>query len=136
MYFQDDFNVDQFVLECRRRVQLEDLRDDLSVYLKILRSAMIELINKDYADFVNLSSNLVSSHSSSIYSVIEHFSFQNSPKIRYMYMYCSIPQYSSSLCNVIDKGFFSEAFLFKPPGGPSPPSGLNRKPRKNPLFSL
>ena len=84
MHFQDDFNVDQFVLECRRRVQLEDLRDDLSVYLKILRSAMIELINKDYADFVNLSSNLVSSHSSSIYSVIEHFSFQNSPKIRYM----------------------------------------------------
>jgi len=51
--------VDQFVLECRRRVQLEDFRDDLSVYLKILRNAMIELINKDYADFVNLSSNLV-----------------------------------------------------------------------------
>ena len=57
---QENFNVDHFVLECRRRVQLEDLRDDLSVYLKILRSAMIELINKDYADFVNLSSNLVS----------------------------------------------------------------------------
>ena len=37
---------------------------------------------------------------------------------------------------VIDKGFFSEAFLFKPRGGRSPPSGLNRKPRKNPLFSL
>lgn len=51
--------MDQFVLECRRRVQLEDFRDDLSVYLKILRNAMIELINKDYADFVNLSSNLV-----------------------------------------------------------------------------
>ena len=37
---------------------------------------------------------------------------------------------------VIDKGYFSEAFLFKPRGGRSPPSGLNRKPRKNPLFSL
>ena len=37
---------------------------------------------------------------------------------------------------VIDKGFFSEAFLFKPRGGRSPPSGLNRKSRKNPLFSL
>ncbi|KAL4237416.1 Conserved oligomeric Golgi complex subunit 2 [Mactra antiquata] len=58
-FMKDDFNVDLFVLECRRRVQLEDFRDDLSVYLKILRSAMIELINKDYADFVNLSSNLV-----------------------------------------------------------------------------
>ena len=37
---------------------------------------------------------------------------------------------------VINKGYFSEAFLFKPRGGRSPPSGLNRKPRKNPLFSL
>ncbi|KAH3850726.1 conserved oligomeric Golgi complex subunit 2-like [Dreissena polymorpha] len=58
-FMKDDFNVDKFVLECRRRVQLEDFRDDLSTYLKILRNAMIELINKDYADFVNLSSNLV-----------------------------------------------------------------------------
>ena len=33
---------------------------------------------------------------------------------------------------VINKGHFSEAFSFKPRGGP--PSGLNRKPRKNPLF--
>ena len=37
---------------------------------------------------------------------------------------------------VINKGYFSEAFLFKPRGGRSPPSGLNRKSRKNPLFSL
>ncbi len=56
---KDDFNVEQFVVECRRRVPLDNLRDDLAVYLKILQSAMIELINKDYADFVNLSTNLV-----------------------------------------------------------------------------
>lgn len=31
----------------------------MGVYLKVLRSAMIDLINKDYADFVNLSSNLI-----------------------------------------------------------------------------
>ena len=37
---------------------------------------------------------------------------------------------------VIDKGYFSKAFLFKPQGGRSPPSSLNRKPRENPLFSL
>ena len=37
---------------------------------------------------------------------------------------------------VINKRYFSEAFLFKPRGGRSPPNGLNRKPRKNPLFSL
>ena len=37
------------------------------------------------------------------------------------------------LLQVIDKGCFSEVFSFK---SHSPPSGLNRKPRKNPLFSL
>ena len=46
-------------MECRKKVSLEDLRDDLNVYLKILQAAMIELINQDYADFVNLSTNLV-----------------------------------------------------------------------------
>lgn len=48
-------------MECRRHVPLETLRDDLAVYMKVLQNSMIELINKDYADFVNLSSNLVSS---------------------------------------------------------------------------
>jgi hypothetical protein len=58
-FMKDDFNVEHFVVECRRKVPLEMLRSDLHVYLKILQSAMIELINKDYADFVNLSTNLV-----------------------------------------------------------------------------
>lgn len=56
---RDDFSVDKFVADCRRRVQLETLRQDLEVYFKLLKNAMIELINKDYADFVNLSANLV-----------------------------------------------------------------------------
>ncbi|XP_068087921.1 conserved oligomeric Golgi complex subunit 2 [Hyperolius riggenbachi] len=58
-FMKDSFNVDQFVSECRKRVQLEDLRDDLEVYYRLLKTAMVELINKDYADFVNLSTNLV-----------------------------------------------------------------------------
>ncbi|KAH7941430.1 hypothetical protein HPB49_013679 [Dermacentor silvarum] len=45
--------------EHRKRASLEKLRDDLVVHLKFLRSSMIKLINKDYADFVNLSANLV-----------------------------------------------------------------------------
>lgn len=45
--------------DCRKRVQLEALRDDLELYYKLLKTAMVELINKDYADFVNLSTNLV-----------------------------------------------------------------------------
>lgn len=35
------------------------MRDDLGLYLKVLRSAMIELINQDYQDFVSLSAELV-----------------------------------------------------------------------------
>lgn len=52
--------MDTFVSEHRKRASLEKLRDDLVVHLKFLRSSMIKLINKDYADFVNLSANLVS----------------------------------------------------------------------------
>lgn len=40
-------------------VSLESMRDDLGVYLKVLRLAMIELINKDYANFVNLCATLI-----------------------------------------------------------------------------
>ncbi|XP_007936688.1 conserved oligomeric Golgi complex subunit 2 [Orycteropus afer afer] len=58
-FMKEDFDVDHFVSDCRKRVQLEELRDDLELYYKLLKTAMIELINKDYADFVNLSTNLV-----------------------------------------------------------------------------
>ncbi|EPY81957.1 hypothetical protein CB1_000692029 [Camelus ferus] len=55
----EDFDVDHFVSDCRKRVQLEELRADLELYYKLLKTAMVELINRDYADFVNLSTNLV-----------------------------------------------------------------------------
>eukprot|EP00079_Xenopus_tropicalis_P008432 XP_002931527.2 PREDICTED: conserved oligomeric Golgi complex subunit 2 isoform X2 [Xenopus tropicalis] len=58
-FMKDGFDVDVFVSECRKRVQLETLRDDLELYYRLLKTAMVELINKDYADFVNLSTNLV-----------------------------------------------------------------------------
>lgn len=59
-FLQKDFDVDQFVIECRRKVPLESLRNDLQKYLDLLQDSMIEIINKDYADFVKLSTNLVS----------------------------------------------------------------------------
>uniref|UniRef100_H2TPH6 Conserved oligomeric Golgi complex subunit 2 n=1 Tax=Takifugu rubripes TaxID=31033 RepID=H2TPH6_TAKRU len=59
IFIRDDFDVDQFVAECRKQVQLEEMREDLELYYKLLKTAMVELINKDYADFVNLSTNLV-----------------------------------------------------------------------------
>ncbi|XP_059011854.1 conserved oligomeric Golgi complex subunit 2-like isoform X2 [Mustela lutreola] len=55
----EDFDVDHFVSDCRKCVQLEELRGYLELYYKLLKIAMVELINKDYADFVNLSTNLV-----------------------------------------------------------------------------
>ncbi len=54
-----DFKVDEFVGSCRRRVTMEGLREELHSYFKTLKNAMVELINQDYADFVNLSANLV-----------------------------------------------------------------------------
>ncbi|KAM6915800.1 conserved oligomeric Golgi complex subunit 2 [Xenentodon cancila] len=59
VFMKEDFDVDQFVAECRKQVQLEEMREDLELYYKLLKTAMVELINKDYADFVNLSTNLV-----------------------------------------------------------------------------
>jgi len=61
-FLKPDFTVDNFFIEVSVReggTSLDTLRDDLGVYLKVLRSSMIELINQDYADFVNLSTNLV-----------------------------------------------------------------------------
>ncbi|XP_076757318.1 conserved oligomeric Golgi complex subunit 2 isoform X1 [Xylocopa sonorina] len=58
-FIQENFNVDTFLQEHRKNTKLETMRDDLGVYLKLLRSAMIDLINRDYTDFVNLSSNLI-----------------------------------------------------------------------------
>ncbi|XP_059014117.1 conserved oligomeric Golgi complex subunit 2-like [Mustela lutreola] len=58
-FMKEDFDVDHIVSDYRKHVQLEELRGDLELYYKLLKIAMVELINKDYADFVNLSTNLV-----------------------------------------------------------------------------
>ncbi|CAG9532446.1 unnamed protein product [Cercopithifilaria johnstoni] len=58
-FSRSDFNVERFLNLARRRASLQQIHNDLRVYLKIVQNSMIELINDDYADFVNLSSNLV-----------------------------------------------------------------------------
>lgn len=55
---RQDFDVDRFVSLARRRASLEKIQQDLRSYLRYLQNSMVELINDDYADFVNLSSNL------------------------------------------------------------------------------
>lgn len=53
-----DFDLDRFVSLARRRATLDQIQQDLRTYLRYLQNSMVELINDDYADFVNLSSNL------------------------------------------------------------------------------
>nr|CAD2153120.1 unnamed protein product [Meloidogyne enterolobii] len=53
-----DFDSVRFVNFSRKRATLAQLHSDLRIYLRYLQNSMIELINDDYADFVNLSSGL------------------------------------------------------------------------------
>ncbi|CAI5449865.1 unnamed protein product [Caenorhabditis angaria] len=55
-----DFNVERFMNLARQKADLKTIQKDLQLYLKCVQNSMIELINDDYADFVHLSSNLVS----------------------------------------------------------------------------
>ena len=59
-FLKDSFSVDSFVTSRKDTVSLDSIKSDLEEYLKSLKAALIELINQDYADFVNLSTNLVS----------------------------------------------------------------------------
>ena len=45
-FMRDDYRVEQFVSDCRRRVPLEKLRRDLEEYFRLLKTAMVDLINK------------------------------------------------------------------------------------------
>ncbi|QQP56999.1 Uncharacterized protein FKW44_001847 [Caligus rogercresseyi] len=51
-----DFSPDAILT---RQANLERLREDLGLYLKILRSAVLRLIDEDYSDFLELSSHLL-----------------------------------------------------------------------------
>ncbi|PRP86900.1 component of oligomeric golgi complex 2-like [Planoprotostelium fungivorum] len=57
--YASNFSVDSFIAEVRRRQPLESFLSDLGEYNEALSSDLIELINKDYLDFVDLSANLV-----------------------------------------------------------------------------
>ncbi len=52
------FDVDAFIAAQRSAVSLERLHADLRAYQAQLKNELVELINRDYADFINLSTNL------------------------------------------------------------------------------
>jgi hypothetical protein len=57
-FSRTDFTVQRFIYLAGKRTNLEQIHAGLRGYLRELQNAMVGLINDDYADFVNLSSNL------------------------------------------------------------------------------
>jgi hypothetical protein len=59
---RDAFDADAFVAQCLRNscssLALKNLRRDLDVHADALKTRLIDLLNKEYADFIALSSNL------------------------------------------------------------------------------
>jgi hypothetical protein len=52
-----EFDPDIF-LSSRRHLGLERMKTELNTHLKLLKTELVELINRDYQDFINLSTNL------------------------------------------------------------------------------
>lgn len=52
-----EFDPDSF-LSSRRHLGLERMKTELNTHLKLLKTELVELINRDYQDFINLSTNL------------------------------------------------------------------------------
>ncbi|RIB23229.1 hypothetical protein C2G38_2171963 [Gigaspora rosea] len=57
MFSTPDFNSDRFLAN-RRRLTLDELKKELNMHLKSLKSELVEMINRDYASFVDISTNL------------------------------------------------------------------------------
>ncbi|KAI3919573.1 hypothetical protein MKX01_018396 [Papaver californicum] len=63
-FLQPNFNPESYISDLRTFVPLNNLRSELQSHLSSLKSELIELINRDYTDFVNLSTKLVDIESS------------------------------------------------------------------------
>eukprot|EP00897_Mesotaenium_endlicherianum_P006823 jgi/Mesen1/6169/ME000317S05297 len=53
------YDTEAYISDLRRFVPLETLRSELKSHLATLKNELVELINRDYADFVNLTTKLV-----------------------------------------------------------------------------
>ena len=54
-----DFDPDVFSQELRAKAPIDTLKRDLQAYLQQLKTTLVDLINRDYSDLVNMSTNLV-----------------------------------------------------------------------------
>ncbi|CAB4405568.1 unnamed protein product [Rhizophagus irregularis] len=57
MFSTPEFNADNFLAR-RRHLPLDELKKELIIHLKSLKSDLVEMINRDYSSFVDLSTNL------------------------------------------------------------------------------
>ncbi|KAK1433909.1 hypothetical protein QVD17_10827 [Tagetes erecta] len=58
-FLSPDFDSESYISDLRTFVPFETLRSELQSHLASLKHELVELINRDYADFVNLSTKLV-----------------------------------------------------------------------------
>ncbi|KAF8390622.1 hypothetical protein HHK36_025149 [Tetracentron sinense] len=61
-FLQDNFDSESYIANLRTFVPFDSLRSELQSHLSSLKHELVELINRDYADFVNLSTKLVDVH--------------------------------------------------------------------------
>ena len=54
-----EFEADLFIRKHQNNMPLEQLREDLSIYLRNLRLSLVDLINCDYEEFIHLTSNYI-----------------------------------------------------------------------------
>ncbi|KAE8654993.1 Golgi organization, COG2 isoform 2 [Hibiscus syriacus] len=59
LFLSPDFDSESYIAELRTFVPFDTLRSELQAHLSSLNHELIDLINRDYADFVNLSTKLV-----------------------------------------------------------------------------
>ncbi|KAI9173875.1 hypothetical protein LWI28_007971 [Acer negundo] len=59
LFHSPTFDSDSYILDLRTIVPFETLQSELQAHLSSLNHELINLINRDYADFVNLSTKLV-----------------------------------------------------------------------------
>ncbi|XP_012079858.1 conserved oligomeric Golgi complex subunit 2 isoform X1 [Jatropha curcas] len=59
LFLSPTFDSESYISELRTFVPFDTLRSELQAYLASLNHDLIDLINRDYADFVNLSTKLV-----------------------------------------------------------------------------
>lgn len=59
LFLSSTFDSESYVSELRTFVPFDTLRSELQAHLAALHHELVDLINRDYADFVNLSTKLV-----------------------------------------------------------------------------